>query len=136
MVLDIDTLKHDALQKVCHSHGGYLPEPRSHMENTFLNNLGQGTFTLGLTDTATEGQWVWDSDGSKVNWKNWMDWSTYVDEPNGFDGQNCVVMSQQMWNHVAGHKTDGWVDVSCDSDYYIGSKPTNLICERYQGLCK
>ena len=139
--MDTDDLLHDENQQVCHSYGGQLPEPRDEGENKFLDSLGTGAFLLGMTDTETEGQWVWDSDGSEVNWKNWMDWSTDSDEPYRGDEENCVVMAQDMWNNIAGHKSDGWVDVPCDdSGYYIGiqhgSKATSLICERNPGLFK
>ena len=133
-MLYTDDLIHDHLQQVCHHHGGRLPEPRTQLENTFLNDLATGAFLLGMSDTATQGRWVWDSDGSEVNWQNWINWSYYGSEPNGGRSENCVVVAQQLWNNMAGHKTDGWVDVPCHSDLYTGSKPTSVICERNPGL--
>ena len=131
-----ETLIHDVLQQVCRNHGGRLPEPKDDMENTFLDDLITGTFMLGMTDKATEGRWVWDSNRLEVNWQYWMAWRSteYTNEPNGGDGENCVVMAQQLWNDRAGHKTDGWLDVPCYSDDYIGSKSISLICERKRGL--
>ena len=132
--MNTDSLIYDVIKQVCDNHGGYLPEPRNQRENKFLHNLGTGAFLLGMSDSETEGEWVWDSDGSEVGWQNWMDFSSLPDEPNGGDNENCAVFAQQIYSDIAGHRTDRWADVPCDSDIYVGSKPTSLICERNPGL--
>ena len=124
LVLDTYTLSHDDLQHICDTHGGFLPEPRGEADNQFLNSLATDSFFLGMTDTADEGQWVWDSDGSPVTWTNWI-----FEEPNGGRGENCVMMFRQFMSDSNGHRTDGWNDLPCQSNENRGS----LICERSLG---
>ena len=132
-VFDTDALIHDQLQQKCENYGGHLPEPRDEWENVFLNNLGSGTFVLGMTDTATDGQWVWESDGSLVDWFKWLQWTSYPPEPNGATAENCVAVAQQAWTDMAGHATDGWADIDCDADAWARSTKS-LICEKKRGL--
>ena len=130
LVLNTDSLIYDVIKQVCDNHGGHMAEPRDVLENKFLNALGTGAFMLGMTDTATDGQWVWDSDGSSVGWQNWLSWG----EPNGGENENCVVFAKQLWDNMRGHEIDAWADVRCDWDGYIRSKTVNVICERRTGL--
>ena len=133
MVFDTDTLIHDQLQKKCQIYGGYLPEPKDEKENTFLKDLGTGTFILGMTDKATDGQWVWESDGSLVDWTKWIEWANLLNEPNGGTAENCVAFAQQLWKGMTGHATDGWADINCTSDSWARSTKS-LICEKERGL--
>ena len=132
--MDTDSLIHDQLHQKCQNYGGHLPEPKDELENTFLKDLGSGTFVLGMTDTATDGEWVWESDGSSVGWQKWLEWTNYPHEPNGGTGENCVAFAQQRWDHMAGHASDGWADIDCASDSWVGSDAKSLICEKYEGL--
>ena len=103
-----------------------MAEPRDELENTFLNDLGSWPFLLGMTDTATDGDWVWDSDGSSVDWHKWQSWG----EPNGGARENCVVFARNFWDGNNGHSPDAWLDTLCESDPYVQSRPVNVICER------
>ena len=127
LVLDTDTLKHDDNQQVCHNLGGRLPEPRDELENTFLDNLGTGTFYLGMVDTA-RGQWVWDSDRSPVAWRNFI-----FDEPNRNPGENCAVMLRQMSSDRNGHRNDGWGEELCGRTIPARDQSLSLVCERSHG---
>ena len=130
-MLGTDSLIHDDLQQVCQNHGGYLPEPKDENENNFLNDLGTGAFLLGMTDTATDGTWVWDSDGTEVTWSLWQPWG----EPNGGDGESCVMMAKSWWDSYGGHNPRAWGDIACDfSAALINSRSVNLVCERNPGL--
>ena len=129
LVLDTDDLIHDDLQQVCHNYGGYLPEPRDEHDTTFLDNLGTGAFPLGMSDTVTEGLWVWDSDGSPVTWNRWV-----MVEPNGGRKENCLLVLRQILSGHSGHRTDGWADMPCESSDGIRGFDTSLICERKSGL--
>ena len=46
------------------------------------------TTFLGLSDIANEGYWVWSSDGSVPEYKNWGN-----GEPNGGTNENCANLS-------------------------------------------
>ena len=131
LVLDIQDIKYNDNQQVCHNHGGFLPEPRDERENQFLASLDANMFLLGATDKLVEGQWVWDSDGSPVTWKNWVSWTGSYSEPNGKGGENCVVMLQQYAKDRAGYRSEGWADIGCHALY--SSVPTSVVCQRDPG---
>ena len=133
MVQDTDDLVYDVNKQACQNLGGFLPEPRDEAENQFLDSLGSHSFMLGLNDKVTEGQWVWDSDGSPVTWKNFIRWSDGDQEPNGGQPEYCVFMLRQYVSSRGGHRTDGWVDYDCKSYASIRAAPTSLVCQRNPG---
>ena len=118
------TYDHDRGQKQCEENGGILPEPRNAQENEFLNGLNTGMFLLGLTDKEQEGNWVWDSDGTPVNYTNW------VNEPFKGEEANCAVM---LRNNAQIYDGNQWTDVDCTSKN-LGISGHHLIkdiiCER------
>ena len=94
-----------------------LPEPRNRKENDFLNSLTTERFYLGATDNATEGHWVWRSDGSSVQWEHWAS-----AEPDGGSGQNCAV----MLGNADKNNMDRWVSVWCSNT----TVQETTVCEK------
>ena len=75
-----------------------------------------------MSDFATEGRWLWASDGLEVTWKNWVTWPGSAQEST-----NCAVMSGERvgndGDEFAGRK--GWLNVGCGT-----KKIKSLICQR------
>ena len=86
----------------CEEKGGWLAEILSPEENSSLKQLSIGfTYWIGLTDSAVEGQFVWQHSSKPLNWSNWAD-----NQPDDNDGdEDCVVVTglpgQQQWNDEA-----------------------------------
>ena len=59
---------------------------------------GYGSFWIGLSDEATEGQYVWAQSGTLDTYLNWD--AQY--EPTGTTAENCVAM-----------RSNGWFDMGC-----------------------
>ena len=123
---------YDDNQRTCHKHGGFLPEPRDEGENLFLDSLGSNMFALGMTDKVSEGQWVWESDGSSVNWTSWQTYANGASQPSGGVRENCAMMFRTWQSSEAGHRSEGWNDYPCrHADYkYL---PKSLVCQRNPG---
>ena len=102
-----------------------LPEPKDVGESSFVQNLNPGKVFLGMTDTATEGTWVWGSDGSRVLWTNWL---SAQGEPDGGVKQNCAIMMRSKYAGQEGHKDEGWLSKDCSN------KPKNIICQKKGGF--
>ena len=114
---------------ICAEKGGYLPEPKDELENNFLDSLTSTTFYLGMTDSAVEGDWVWESDTTEVTWKNWVDWSnTNNDPPNGGTAENCAWMLKEVGKGLGGHSTKAWADSKCSG----WDKEMSVVCEKGQ----
>ena len=127
IVLDTVNFTHAGDRKLCEQQGGRLPEPRDEDENNFLDSLNTEMFMLGMNDEDVEGQWVWDSDGSKVTWYNW---AKYNGVPNGGSADNCAYMVRNLNTHIAGHTKKSWVDRGCHHISYYDKYPMDLVCER------
>ena len=108
----------DNARVLCRRFGGMLPEPRHQEENDFLNSWQTDTFYLGMSDTAVEGNWVWDSDLTDVSWEHWR---PNTAEPDGGEDQNFAVMSRNLVPNQAEY----WSSV-------VGSinKENTVICEK------
>jgi len=99
-------------KKICQSNGGNLFEPRSSFQsNAVFDEVRKihkviGIW-IGLTDTASEGNWRYASDGSKVVYTNWNS-----DEPNNDGGdEDCAIM-HTGFRH--------WFDYSCEvKDFFL-----------------
>ena len=85
----------------CEAHGMSLAKLDTAAENDWVAaggqqlQLDQGTSSvtawIGATDTATEGQFIW-QDGSLVTIDNWFVKASGATEPDGGNAQNCVKM--------------------------------------------
>ena len=112
MVLEMSasTLNHDTNQEKCRKIEGHLPEPRDEQDNLFLDSLGAERFVLGINDNKVEGQWVFESDGSPVNWLSWANFQGRESWPRKTNG-NCVSMTCHN-RHVA---RGAWAPPKTDS---------------------
>ena len=126
LVLNTTTMAHGANQEICLQHGGILPEPRSQVDNDFLNSLNTDMFLLGLRDVETEDSWQWDSDGTPVLYTNWRPNGS----PNGGLTENCAFVYRNKEN-----LGPLWGDLPCLSDSYMERQNKNLICQRNTGMC-
>ena len=91
----------------CTGGGGILYEPRNTTIYTnvlnYASSEGIVNFWLGIHDKANEGVFVYESDGTNIQWSDWN-----VHEPNnwnGVTGEHCVEM---LWNGK-------WNDIACDA---------------------
>ena len=128
-VRETSTLNHDVNQEICKKNGGILPEPRDEGENLFLDSLGSDKFVLGIRQV--QGHWVFDSDGSEVNWKSWVNWVNNPDPPIGRG--DCIIMLRHHGERFAGHRSQDWSDVPCESNDYLNNLPSSLVCQKYRG---
>ena len=117
--VDLNTAEtsHQKATELCQAVGGRLPQPRNQEENDFLNNMQTIIFFLGMTDTASEGRWVWDSDGSAVSWTLWKS-----GEPDGGSVQNCASMLRNV-AAVAGDR-ERWASGGCEKQH------KTAVCEK------
>ena len=77
-------LDHKTATAACRDLNQQLVTPLNEAENTALSYIAYSSSWLGISDKATENEWL-TADGSKVNYFNW-----YGGEPNnGFDN-NCA----------------------------------------------
>ena len=90
-------------------------------------------FILGINDKIVEGQWVFDTDGSLVTWKDWVQWVNYPGHPRNGRAGNCAGMLRRHGTQWAGHRSEGWFDMSCESDDYMDGKALSLICQKSRG---
>ncbi|XP_050923126.1 C-type lectin domain family 4 member C isoform X2 [Lates calcarifer] len=111
----------------CQSEGGDLVkidrrEKQSLLEKTVRDKMDhvEDLFWIGLTDSKTEGEWLWVDDSPlNTSLSFWMSW-----EPDNWrgedpDGENCARMG------VRGGATDlkCWNDISCKAN-------EKYICEK------
>merc|ERR1719239_968967 len=117
--VDLEVLIYDNVEDAkdrCEAVGGMLPEPRNREENDFLNSMTTEPFYLGMTDKAKEGSWVWNSDGSSVQWTFWRS-----GEPDGGSDQNCVFMLKSADKNNMNRWASSWCS---------GGVLKTTICER------
>ena len=111
---------------ICKNLGGMLPEPRNELDNNFLDSISYKSFYLGMRDSSVEGYWAFESDYSKVAWKNWVRWSDHANPPNGGTNENCAIMLKDYNKNEGGHNPKAWVDIKCSQP--IGEM--DVICEK------
>ncbi|KAI8490945.1 hypothetical protein Bbelb_313640 [Branchiostoma belcheri] len=84
-------------KQTCAADGGLVAMPKDSAANTLINNLGGGCW-IGLTDTESEGQWVFE-DGQTLASTGFANWNT--GEPNNANtGEDCVEVygPTHLWN--------------------------------------
>ncbi|XP_059206249.1 hepatic lectin-like [Centropristis striata] len=113
----------------CRSYRGDLVKIDSGEEQTFLElrlrekmNLPEDKFWIGLTDSETEGRWLW-ADGSPLD-PSFIFWSSR--EPDNWegedrDGEDCVRMGEKL----GAPDLKCWFDKTC-------KVPHRYICEKQQ----
>jgi len=78
----------------CEDLGSILATIHSKEENNFvLSLMNDGQRTIGASDTASEGNWVW-LDGE--DWGRFEFWGG--SNPNGQENENCLMISDGVWN--------------------------------------
>jgi len=106
-------LTFNAAKAACEANGYHLVVIDDNAENTWLRDQvsRSGDWWLGLTDTATEGTYVW-LDGTRACPAGKVDGPPYCHwrggRPNGGTGENCVRME-------ADQGSGEWNDLSCGS---------------------
>ena len=133
-VVKTPTFNYDVNKQICESNGAILPEPRDEQENSFLVDLNTDMFLLGMTDQVSEGQWVWNSDGSPVTWYNWVSWPGEATRPNGGTRENCMFVIRHYREDVSGHDSRTWEDHKCESEAALEAMPKSLICQKKYGM--
>ena len=88
--------------------------------------MGTIIFWLGMTDTAAEGQWVWNSDGSPVTWTIWG-----RGEPDGGSSQNCVDMLRNYAINIGEGDKKKWGTGGCESPH-----ARTVVCEKKEKIRK
>ncbi|XP_052076835.1 uncharacterized protein LOC127714841 isoform X3 [Mytilus californianus] len=101
-------------KEYCNNQNAEVIMPKTAEENNAMKTLLRQVNStkkwhgiwIGLTDTESEGTWLW-TDGTKLISAN-NHWSPETYEPNGFTKENCVV----------GHtRTEKWIDIACYSEH-------------------
>ena len=102
-------------QSSCTQAGGYLVSIGDANENAAVDSLCQTACWIGLTDTAVEGAWVWESgEPYKQNQSQWKPL-----QPDNYYDEDCVEMCKSCGWGVSSGK---WNDVDC-------SKLRSFVCE-------
>ena len=105
----------------CAGKGGKLYEPRNANTMNDVSNQaiakGIHRFWLGIHDKNEEGTFVYVSDDSPIEFKNWNN-----GEPNDYGkGEDCVA----LYPHIR-----KWIDLPCQTD------ESSIVCVREkQGNC-
>ncbi|XP_071124022.1 perlucin-like protein [Mytilus edulis] len=99
----------------CKEYSGHLVKVANEFENTWLISQLTDDAWIGLNDITNEGQWNWISDGSGLNYTNWL-----LGEPNGVKIENCVNYCKEYCRKTV----YGWNDEGCHS-------LQGYVCERY-----
>jgi len=140
-----EKVTHNTAKLLCQSMGGFLAEVPygPHLNNWIVNQLldrntkyfnvdsenGLGRphyetqYWLGARDFGHHndhmpGHWMWEHRNTSVEW---FDWGS--DEPNNYNGQNCLTYLQYTDVFFPSFSTFKWNDWDCDV-------PADFICEQ------
>lgn len=107
----------DEAIQICGNEGGKVFEPRSRSiterVTSYTQTAGIESFWLGIHDKAIEKTFVYASDDSPIEWKNWSD-----GQPNNLNsGQDCAVVRND-WNGK-------WDDRQCNDQ-------RSFVCVRHK----
>ena len=84
----------------CQEINSYLIEPRTEEINNIAKSFDLGNNTwFGASDIKFEENWVWESDGERLTFKDWE-----PGQPNNHNNQDCASFQQRRW-----------VDRNCDA---------------------
>jgi len=110
-------------QMYCAQRNGYLAEIESAEETELVNNLipvdDNGIAVLiGLSDSAIEGQWIWQHSYQPMEYSNW---APNQPQPDWHGGEvDCAVI---------GHSDKRWDSVGCDWSAGVSGQPFHAFCE-------
>ncbi|XP_067106052.1 C-type lectin domain family 10 member A-like [Osmerus mordax] len=107
----------------CRDRGADLVIINSPKEQEFLNNLTKRVW-IGLTDTVTEGNFIW-VDGTPLTTPKYWFGPQPDNDPNtpGSVGEDCVEIYYTAPRHPSAPPPTTWNDKKCDSDNF-------WVCER------
>ncbi|XP_043332184.1 mannose-binding protein A-like isoform X2 [Cervus canadensis] len=91
-----------SVKALCTALGATVATPKNAEENKAIQDMAPDTAFLGITDEATEGQFMYVT-GGRLGYSNWK-----KDEPNDHgSGEDCVLLLRDgLWN-----------DISCSSSF-------------------
>ena len=104
--------------RICANNGGFLPEPRSEEENTFVTNLTPNYFWLGVARDS-EGRYRWQSDGANLVYTKWKK------PPKDPDGHTKCV-TRKRFKKV-------WLQILCQLPVSAYGRGTSIVCQRNHG---
>ena len=82
-------------------NNGKLAEPKSEAEDEIVSDLSPEVIWLGINDKNEEGTWVYQSDGSRIQYSNFSD----PQPDNAGNNEHCVLTNWQ---------NQGWNDDKCE----------------------
>ena len=83
----------------------YTAEEQSDIINEVLGGYNSKFYWIGLTDSAVEGQFIWQHSSKPLGWSNWNG-----GEPNNnFGNEDCVLLLKSLYNRK-------WNDADCGSE--------------------
>lgn len=85
------------VKSLCTELQGTVAIPRNAEENKAIQEVATGIAFLGITDEATEGQFMYVT-GGRLTYSNWK-----KDEPNNHgSGEDCVIiLDNGLWNDIS-----------------------------------
>ncbi|KAK1333813.1 hypothetical protein QTO34_006201 [Cnephaeus nilssonii] len=90
------------VKALCAELQATVATPKNAEENKAIKDVANDHAFLGITDEATEGQFVYVT-GGRLTYSNWK-----KDDPNDFvSGEDCVLLL----------KDGSWNDISCSSPF-------------------
>merc|ERR1712126_389605 len=84
-----DRLTWGTSQQYCWNAGGHLAEfsTLEQEQNLYAQLNHDVIYWFGLSDSASEGTWIWHNSYQQPSYYNW-----HYSQPNGGSGANCVMM--------------------------------------------
>ena len=98
----------------------FTSEEQASMNQLLDKNLA---YWIGLTDSAVEGQFVWQHSSKPLSWSNWN-----PGEPNDVaNSQDCVMLQNDLRN--TGGINWKWDDYYCSYNSAGGYGYINALCQ-------
>lgn len=118
---------------------GHLATITSASENTFVAGLISGTAWLGATDSATEGNWLWQGGGAEAGQMFWQgnasgsaqggyytNWNTSQPDDGGGNEDGMQMIVGGKWNDVSTASSLGYVIEWEGASVIAALPPTSL----------